>query len=170
MKVGLVLAWPYGADSRLLLRSLQSKRSSRYAKIRYLIWTPTDVRHPVAALQRFGLVRTPAPPWVALHRVLIPQRTLGDAAEFLITALGGEDMAYKIAGGSKWWQVRAGDGVEGEWIVMKKDWKEHVKRETEGKKGKDGKQETKKSGGTSMHTDEGTVGEDGGVGQNGECE
>jgi len=38
--------------------------------------------------------------------------------------MGGTEMAYKIAGGSKWWQVRAGSGVEGEWIVMKKDWKE----------------------------------------------
>lgn len=34
-------------------------------------------------------------------------------------------MAYKIAGGTKWWQVRAGSGVEAEWIVMKKDWKEY---------------------------------------------
>lgn len=33
-------------------------------------------------------------------------------------------MAYKIAGGTKWWQVRAGSGVEAEWIVMKKDWKD----------------------------------------------
>ena len=29
------------------------------------------------------------------------------------------------AGGSKWWQVRAGPGVEGEWIIMKKDWREY---------------------------------------------
>lgn len=36
-------------------------------------------------------------------------------------------MAYKVAGGSKWWQVRAGPGVEAEWIVMKKDWKEYEK-------------------------------------------
>lgn len=28
-------------------------------------------------------------------------------------------MAYKIAGGTKWWQVRAGKGVEAEWIAIK---------------------------------------------------
>lgn len=45
-------------------------------------------------------------------------------------------MAYKVAGGSKWWQVRAGPGVEAEWIVMKKDWKEYErsKRRSKGKK------------------------------------
>lgn len=32
-------------------------------------------------------------------------------------------MAYKIAGGSKWWQVRAGHGVEAEWIVMKDEYR-----------------------------------------------
>ncbi|WWD17016.1 hypothetical protein CI109_101452 [Kwoniella shandongensis] len=91
-------------------------------------------KHPVAALQRFGQVRTPSPPWVALYHVLIPAYSLNAAAEFLIKAFGGEEMAYKIAGGTKWWQVRAGQGVEGEWIVMKKDWKEVVeveKRERE---------------------------------------
>ena len=35
-------------------------------------------------------------------------------------------MAIKIAGGSKWWQVRAG-GLEGEWIAMKRDYGEQVK-------------------------------------------
>jgi len=79
-------------------------------------------------------------------------------------------MAYKIAGGSKWWQVRAGNGVEGEWIVMKKDWKEHVKHEAEAKKGKDGRKESKRTEGVSMHADEGTVGEDGGLEENGHCE
>ncbi|RXK39917.1 hypothetical protein M231_02851 [Tremella mesenterica] len=83
-----------------------------------------STHHPVAALQRFGLVRTPSPPWVAVHRVLIPDQCLQQSAQNLITAFGGEQMAYKIAGGSKWWQVRAGPGVQAEWIVMKKDWKE----------------------------------------------
>jgi len=82
-------------------------------------------KYPVAALQRFGLVRTPTPPWVGLHRVLIPQHSLDHAAAKLVEAFGGEDMAYKVAGGTKWWQVRAGSGVEAEWIIMKKDWKEY---------------------------------------------
>jgi hypothetical protein len=124
------------------------------------------VRYPVAALQRFGLVRTPAPPWVALHRVLIPQSTLGTAASYLVTALGGEEMAYKIAGGSKWWQVRAGPGVEAEWIVMKKDWKRDKSgTNTPGgsKKKKDKRKEER------GHDEEGMVGEDGGTNENGEC-
>ncbi|EIW66003.1 hypothetical protein TREMEDRAFT_20822, partial [Tremella mesenterica DSM 1558] len=83
-----------------------------------------STHHPVPALQRFGLVRTPSPPWIAVHRVLIPDQCLQQSAQNLITAFGGEHMAYKIAGGSKWWQVRAGPGVQAEWIVMKKDWKE----------------------------------------------
>jgi hypothetical protein len=48
-------------------------------------------------------------------------------------------MAYKIAGGTKWWQVRAGPGVEGEWVVMKKDWKDYQKARDKGSQGKKGK-------------------------------
>lgn len=64
-------------------------------------------------------------------------------------AMGGEEMAYKIAGGTKWWQVRAGPGVEGEWIVLKKDWKDYQKakegsqREKDTKKSKKGKEKEK---------------------------
>ncbi|WVQ67321.1 uncharacterized protein L199_005517 [Kwoniella botswanensis] len=91
-------------------------------------------KYPVAALQRFGQVRTPSPPWVGVHRVTIPRSSLNDAAEYMIQGFGGEEMAYKIAGGTKWWQVRAGQGVEGEWIVMKKDWKGVVAEEKREKK------------------------------------
>lgn len=38
-------------------------------------------------------------------------------------------MAYKIAGGSKWWQVRAGHGVEAEWIVMKDEYRRSNREE-----------------------------------------
>ncbi|WVQ86452.1 hypothetical protein IAS59_000164 [Cryptococcus gattii] len=96
-------------------------------------------KHPVSALQRFGQVRTLSPPWVAVHRVQVPFSSLQSAAEYIVTAFGGEEMTYKIAGGTKWWQVRAGQGVEAEWIVMKKDWKEVVeeeKRENEKRNGK----------------------------------
>jgi len=61
--------------------------------------------------------------------------------------MGGEEMAYKIAGGTKWWQVRAGPGVEGEWIILKKDWKDYQKAK-EGSmrdKDKDKDKESKKS-------------------------
>lgn len=42
-------------------------------------------------------------------------------------------MTYKIAGGSRWWQVRAG-GLEGEWIAMKKDYEPALKEERERQK------------------------------------
>ncbi|EJT48156.1 hypothetical protein A1Q1_02860 [Trichosporon asahii var. asahii CBS 2479] len=99
--------------------------------------------HTCASLQKFGATRTPAPPWVAIHRLLIPQQSLSQSADFLIKAFGGEEMAYKIAGGSKWWQVRAGHGVEAEWIVMKE---EHRRSEREEKRHKHQmRQESKRS-------------------------
>lgn len=84
--------------------------------------------HTADALQKLCQQRTPVPPWVAMHRIRIPQATSGRAAEVLIDALGGEEMAFKVAGGTKWWQVRAGDGVECEWITMKKDYREKKDR------------------------------------------
>jgi hypothetical protein len=148
----------------------QSNRGPSPAEIAQL-----SHRHPVAALQRFGLVRTPAPPWVALHRVIIPQSTLVPAAEYLVEALGGAEMAYKVAGGSKWWQVRAGPGVEAEWIVMKKDWKEYTKAQEEKKRSQvDLKDTAEEHDGVRFKAREessgdGLVGEDGGVGENGSC-
>lgn len=59
-----------------------------------------------------------------MHRISIPQSTSARAAEYLIKALGGEEMAFKVAGGTTWWQVRAGAGVECEWLAMKKDYRE----------------------------------------------
>lgn len=96
-------------------------------------------KHPVAALQRFGQVRTLSPPWVAVHRVQVPFPSLQLAAEYMITAFGGEEMAFKVAGGTKWWQVRAGQGVEAEWIVMKKDWKDVIAEEKKEKGKRKGK-------------------------------
>jgi hypothetical protein len=63
----------------------------------------------------------------------------------MVTALGGEEMAYRIAGGTKWWQVRLTAGVEAEWICMKneyrhskneeKSWKKRVHDDDEGDSG-----------------------------------
>jgi hypothetical protein len=94
------------------------------------------------------------------------------AAEYLVKALGGEEMAYKIAGGTKWWQVRAGPGVEGEWIVLKKDWKDYQKakegsqreKDKDTKKSKKGKEKEKEQEPTTR------VDEDGGEDSDGECE
>lgn len=63
----------------------------------------------------------------------IPAHTLHQAAKHLIEAFGGPEMTYKIAGGSRWWQVRAG-GLEGEWIAMKKDYEPALKEERERQK------------------------------------
>ena len=60
-------------------------------------------------------------------------------------------MAYKVVGGTKWWQVRAGIGVEGEWLVMKKDWRESNRADKERAK-------------------DGAVGSDGGLHEDGRCE
>ncbi|KAK4685854.1 hypothetical protein P7C73_g4288, partial [Tremellales sp. Uapishka_1] len=115
----------------------------------------------VASLQKFSLVRTPSPPWVALHRLLIPQANLTQAADYLIQAFGGEEMAYKVAGGTKWWQVRAGLGVEAEWIAMKKE-----KKLADGV---DAKSRAKGGTGEKADREEGEemVGEDGGVNEDG---
>lgn len=113
--------------------------------------TVAALRHPVAALQRFGQVRTLSPPWVAVHRVQVPFPSLQSAAEYMVTAFGGEEMAFKVAGGTKWWQVRAGQGVEAEWIVMKKDWKEVVAEE---KREKEKRKEKKKEAEEELEDDE----------------
>jgi hypothetical protein len=82
-------------------------------------------------------------------------------------------MAFKVAGGTKWWQVRAGPGVEAEWIVMKKDWKERRagrEKEVHASKNK-GREKHKTQGMTAEEgKEEGMVGEDGGVDEDGGCE
>lgn len=70
-------------------------------------------------------------------------------------------MAYKVAGGTKWWQVRAGPGVEAEWIVLKKDWKDYQRS-----KEKEREQEELEQ----RRADDGMVGDDGGVDGSGHCE
>ncbi|KAI0776295.1 alpha/beta-hydrolase [Trametes elegans] len=84
-------------------------------------------KHTVEELQAFSNTRTPSPPWVHVVRLLVPMSCCDDAATYLIKALGGEDVTKRVVGGVKWWQVRGLKGVDGEWIVAKKDWQE-VKR------------------------------------------
>ncbi|WOO81222.1 AB hydrolase superfamily protein [Vanrija pseudolonga] len=85
-----------------------------------------STHHTVTALQELSQTRTPSPPWVAVHRCSIPHTTLSQAADYLVEGFGGEEMAYRVAGGVKWWQVRAGKGVEAEWIAMRSEYKEAV--------------------------------------------
>ncbi|KAI8973983.1 Alpha/Beta hydrolase protein [Trametes punicea] len=89
----------------------------------------TATKHTVEELQAFSNTRTPSPPWVHVVRLLVPMSCCDDAATYLIKALGGEEVAKRIVGGTKWWQVRGVKGVDAEWIVAKKDWQEAKKRQ-----------------------------------------
>ncbi|KAJ6497643.1 hypothetical protein C8R45DRAFT_983709 [Mycena sanguinolenta] len=84
--------------------------------------------HTVEEVQAFSNTRTPSPPWVHVVRLVVPMSCCDDAAQYLITALGGEEIARKLVGGCKWWQVRGLPGVDAQWITAKKDWQEAKRR------------------------------------------
>ncbi|KAJ6589896.1 hypothetical protein DFH09DRAFT_976385 [Mycena vulgaris] len=84
--------------------------------------------HTVEDVQSFANTRTPSPPWVHVVRLVVPMSCCDDAAQYLITALGGEDAARQIVGGCKWWQVRGVSGVDAQWITARKDWQEAKRR------------------------------------------
>lgn len=84
--------------------------------------------HTVEELQAFSNTRTPSPPWVHTIEVLIPVSCCDEAAPYLIQALGGEEHAKHIVGGTKWWQVRGIPGIDAEWMTARKDWQEAKKR------------------------------------------
>ncbi|KAH7928695.1 alpha/beta-hydrolase [Leucogyrophana mollusca] len=86
------------------------------------------VSHSVEEVQAFSNNRTPSPPWVHVVRLVVPMSCCDDAAVYLIQALGGEDVAKRVVGGTKWWQVRGVRGIDGEWITAKKDWQDAKKR------------------------------------------
>ncbi|KAI6095066.1 hypothetical protein F5141DRAFT_1162759 [Pisolithus sp. B1] len=90
--------------------------------------------HSVEQLQAFANNRTPSPPSVRVVRLLIPISCCDEAAAYLIEALGGEDHAKRIVGGTKWWQVRGIAGIDAEWITTKKDWQQDKKRRAQSKK------------------------------------
>ncbi|KAF9268529.1 alpha/beta-hydrolase [Marasmius fiardii PR-910] len=84
--------------------------------------------HTVEEVQEFANYRTISPPWVQVVRVIVPMSCCDDAAGCLIKALGGEAVAQRVVGGTKWWQVRSINGVDAQWILAKKDWQEHKRR------------------------------------------
>ncbi|KAH8827893.1 hypothetical protein DL96DRAFT_1527725 [Flagelloscypha sp. PMI_526] len=90
--------------------------------------------HTVEECQGFSNTPTPSSPWIQTVRVLVPRSSCDKAAELLITAFGGKDGCHRTVGGTKWWQVRSLDGVDGEWITARKDWKEYKRRAKEKKK------------------------------------
>ncbi|KAK0462404.1 Alpha/Beta hydrolase protein [Desarmillaria tabescens] len=77
----------------------------------------------------FSNNRTSSPRRFYVERLFVPMSSCDDAAKYLVQALGGEDAARRIVGGVKWWQARAIDGVEAEWITAKKDLREAKKRD-----------------------------------------
>ncbi|KAI3618826.1 putative lipase esterase from carbohydrate esterase family ce10 [Moniliophthora roreri] len=84
--------------------------------------------HTVEEMQEFSNYRTISPPWVHVVRLVVPVSCCDEAARYLITALGGEDVARRVVGGVKWWQVRGINGVDAQWITAKKDWQEAKRR------------------------------------------
>ncbi|KAG7091172.1 hypothetical protein E1B28_010224 [Marasmius oreades] len=84
--------------------------------------------HTVEEMQEFSNYRTISPPWVHVVRVIVPMSCCDEAAGYLITALGGENVTRRVVGGVKWWQVRSINGVDAQWITAKKDWQEHKRR------------------------------------------
>lgn len=89
--------------------------------------------HSVEQVQAFANHRTAAPPSVRVVRLLVPVSCCDEAAAYLIEALGGEDHAKRIVGGTKWWQVRGIPGIDAEWITSKKDLQQDKKRRTQSK-------------------------------------
>ncbi|KAF8549961.1 alpha/beta-hydrolase [Imleria badia] len=84
--------------------------------------------HSVEEFQSFSNTRTPSPPWVHVLRVTVPMSCCDEAATLLIQTLGGEENAFLLVGGTKWWQVRGVAGIAGEWVTARKDWEEAKKR------------------------------------------
>ncbi|KAF8911524.1 hypothetical protein CPB84DRAFT_926690 [Gymnopilus junonius] len=84
--------------------------------------------HTIEELQSFSNTRTPSPPWTHVVRTLVPISCCEEAAQYLIKALGGEEVARRLVGGVKWWQVRGVNGVDAQWIAARKDWQEAKRR------------------------------------------
>ncbi|KAL0955799.1 hypothetical protein HGRIS_002008 [Hohenbuehelia grisea] len=87
-----------------------------------------STHHTVEEVQGFSNTRIPSPPWVRVVRLLVPPLCCEEAAGYLVQAFGGEEMARRVVGGVKWWQVRGINGVDGQWIAAKKDWREAKRR------------------------------------------
>ncbi|PBK95203.1 alpha/beta-hydrolase [Armillaria gallica] len=85
--------------------------------------------HTIEDFQAFSNIRTSSPRRFHVERLVIPMSSCDDAAKYLVQALGGQDAARRVAGGVKWWQARATDGVDAEWITTKKDLREASKRD-----------------------------------------
>ncbi|KAG1746357.1 hypothetical protein EDB19DRAFT_1631628 [Suillus lakei] len=84
--------------------------------------------HTVEEVQAFSNNRTPSLPSSHVVRLLVPLSCCDEAASYIIQALGGEELAKRSVGGTKWWQVRGVKGIDAEWITARKDYQEAKKR------------------------------------------
>jgi hypothetical protein len=68
--------------------------------------------------------------------VVIPLSTRLDANKILIDTLGPKEID-EVVGGKQWWQCTAHreNGIDGEWISMKRDWEGLGKASASGKRG-----------------------------------
>ncbi|KAH9165055.1 Alpha/Beta hydrolase protein [Lactarius sanguifluus] len=89
-----------------------------------------SAKHTVEEIQKFTALHTPVGPSSHSVRVTVPQTCCAEAGRVLVRAFGGEHEARRVVGGVRWWQVRPGDrGIDAEWIMDKRDWKEARRRE-----------------------------------------
>lgn len=88
--------------------------------------------HTVEEIQNFTSQGVPSPHWVKVEEVIIPVKSISEAAAFLIAQLGHKGIDK--VGGSKWWQWRRENSLlEAEWIEMRAH---YAKRKERGDKGK----------------------------------
>lgn len=77
-------------------------------------------KHPVEDTQDFTRQWVPAPHWVKLDTVIIPDTYLASAATAVTAQLGPNGIAR--VGGEQWWQWRGPAGeLKAEWIEMRRD-------------------------------------------------
>lgn len=82
-------------------------------------------------LQAFTNTYVPPPYWAEIVACTIPLVCCNKAADVLIDWFGPEQLK-KVVGGERWWQVRGLQGIQGEWIAMKRDWAELRRAEKAG--------------------------------------
>ena len=63
------------------------------------------------------------------------------AADILIDWFGPDELR-KVVGGERWWQVRGLEGVQAEWVAMKRDWDKLEKAEKRAKRSNTGSGQT----------------------------
>ncbi|RAL06840.1 lipase/esterase family protein [Aspergillus homomorphus CBS 101889] len=80
-------------------------------------------KHTLEDLQTFSCQRVPAPHWVKLETVTVPEDCLLGAADAVNKQLGPRGIAR--VGGKEWWQWRGpAEDLKAEWIEMKDDYNE----------------------------------------------